>query len=54
MNARFFYYTKAKTIYEQLHSAEENSNFEIAALFYHLCCKGKSAPISKLDFIWTE
>ena len=46
--------TRAKTIYERLHSVEKNSKFEIAALFHHLFVEGKSAPISKLEFLWTE
>ena len=33
---------------------ENYSNFEISALFHHLCIEGKSAPISKLESFLTE
>ena len=45
---------RAKTIWEQLNSLKNNSNFEIAALFHLLYGEGKSVVISKLELSLTE
>ena len=46
--------SRAKTIKERLNSVENNSNFEISALFHHLYGKRKRATISKLELFLTE
>ena len=45
---------RAKTMWERLNSDKNNSNFEIATLFRHLCSEGKSAANSNSELFWTE
>ena len=45
------YWLKPRQYKNELHSVKNNSNFEIATLFYHLYSEGKSAAISKLEVV---